>query len=525
MNRTLALVVTLAATLVACRSSDNPTPDVDAPVTGGVHIQDVQNIMMAAGTPVSLHGVIVTTIDLFGTKQGDFWVEEPGGGAFSGVHVYGAPPSQVSALAVGDIVDIAGAEKDEFTYMGSGGVGGDTSGRSLTELVPVNGGMMSVTKTGTGSVPAPMVVDALAIGQKALQADRDAEWEKWEGVLITVTNVSATSSSKCVGSSCSDNTLNQFNITGGAVVESSIAAFPGVTPANLTGTIAKADCLAGVTGVVDYFFDYLLLNTSTTGIATGGTGCPVAEGASHAVCSDGVDNDGNGFADCMDNGCIIGDQACRAATTITAIQTTPPTGAISLDNVYVTGISHSKRSLWVSTNLAAAPNQGVYVFNANGGALLDAAIVIGSKVNVVGASVQEYNDDALGGTLTEVNGLATTLVTAVGTVVPVVNQTAANLLVPATAAQYESVLVTLTNVNITTLGASGNGFIATATQSGTTLKLGTDVIQLASTDMGCHATMTGLWTNLEASSSGATTKPNAFGFIPTSMAAVGGTCP
>ena len=48
MNRTLALVVTLAATLVACRSSDNPTPDVDAPVTGGVHIQDVQNIMMAA---------------------------------------------------------------------------------------------------------------------------------------------------------------------------------------------------------------------------------------------------------------------------------------------------------------------------------------------------------------------------------------------------------------------------------------------------------------------------------------------
>ena len=205
MIRNAALVASLGLSLLACRgSSGDDSQNPDAPVTGGQHIQDVQNDTMTPGTPVALSGVIVTAIDGFGAKTGDIWVEEPGGGPFSGVHVFGAPLDQVSALALGDIVDIAGAEKDEFAYMGNMGVGGDTSGRSVTELKPVTGGMMTVTKTGTGTVPAPEMVDALAIGQKATQAERDAEWEKWEGVLITVTNVSATSAAKCVAVACSD---------------------------------------------------------------------------------------------------------------------------------------------------------------------------------------------------------------------------------------------------------------------------------------------------------------------------------
>lgn len=530
MKRTAALALVLASSIiVACRGGgggggDDTTGD-DAP-SGDMTIQDVQNDSMAAGTPVTLHGVVVTAIDTYGAKTGDFWVEEPGGGPFSGVHVFGAELADVGALAVGDIVDITSAQKDEFTYQGSNGSGGDTSGRSLTEVEPINGGKMKVTKTGTGSVPAAQAVDALAIGQKATQAERDAEWEKWEGVLITVTNVSATNTPKCIGSACSDDTADQFDITGGVVLESTLAAFPGYmpkmgsTPA-VPSSIKSGDCLGSATGVVDYFFDYLLLTTSTTGVMTGGTSCPAAEAA--AQCSDGIDNDGNGFADCMDRSCLATAPSCSVATTIPAIQTTTPTGAVTLMNVYVTAISHSKRSIWVSTDLAAAPNNGIYVFNANQGAVLDASIAVGSKVNVTG-TVQEYNDDTMGGTLTEFSGATTTLVTAAGTVVPVAGKTAADLLVPATAPTYESVLVTLTNVNIGALGSTANGFIATATQSGTTFGVGTDVIQLAAADMGCHATVTGLWTNLEASSTGATTKPNAFGFIVTSMSAVGGTC-
>ncbi len=525
----IAIAFTLAAALFACRGSgdDTSTPDgggTDSTGGGGtVRIQDVQNTNMAVGTPVALKGVIVTAIDKFGTKTGDIWVEEAGGGAFSGVHVFGAPLASVGALAVGDIVDIAGAQKDEFAYQGMNGVGADTSGRSITELKPVNGGMMTVTKTGTGTVPAPMVVDALAIGQKATQAERDAEWEKWEGVLISVKSVSAVSDAQCVGKGCKDKSLNKIDLTGGIVLESSLAPLPGgsdMTP----GNVARGECLGAVTGVVDYFFDYLLLNTTADSVMTGGTGCPVAEGASHAVCSDNLDNDGNGFVDCMDNGCVLGDSACRVATTIPAIQAATPTGPIELTNVYITGISSDKRSIWVSSNLTAAPNEGVYVFRAQGGLVLDNTFAVGSKVNVIG-SVQEFNDDMMGGTLTEVNGMKTTLLTAAGTVVPVAGQTVANLMVAATAPTYESVLVQLTNVKLTTLGAAANGFIATATQGGTTFKISTEVLRPAAAEVGCHVTMTGLWTNLQAPGMAATMKPNAFGLIVTSMAAVGGVCP
>lgn len=523
MSRTIAVAITLAAAFFACRSSGDDTGDdiqVDAP-NGDVTIQEVQNDAMAPGTAVTLKGVVVTVIDKYGSKTGDFWVQEPGGGERSGVHVFGAPLASVSALAVGDLVDIAGAQKDEFAYAGSNGSGGDTSGRSITELKPVNGGMMTVTKAGTGTVPAPMVVDALAIGQKATQAERDAEWEKWEGVLITLSNVSAVSSAACVGSMCNDKSLNKIDLTGGIVLESSLAPLPGGSE-TAPGNVARGDCLGKVTGVVDYFFDYLLLNTAADSVTTGGTGCPVAEAA--AQCIDSIDNDGNGFSDCNDNNCVITETTCRAQSTISAIQTALPTGPIELQNVYITGISFDKKSIWVSTNLVAAPNEGIYVFRANNGATLDNTFAIGSKVNVIGKA-SEFNDDMNGGTLTELTGLKTTLVTTLGTVVPVSGQTAATLSVAATAATYESVLVTLTNVNLTTLGNTANGFIATATQGGTTFKVATDVLRFVAGDVGCHVTMTGLWTNLQAPSSQATAKPNAFGFIPTSMAAVGGTCP
>lgn len=526
MNRLVIAFASLGLlATTACRgSSGDDTVTPDSPVSGSMHIQDIQNDSMAAGTPVTLKGVIVTAIDTYGTKTGDMWIEEPAGGPFSGVHVFGVPLATVATLAVGDIVDLDGAQKDEFTYMGSNGVGGDTSGRSVTELKPLSGGMITVTKTGVGTVPAPVTVDALAIGQKATQAERDAEWEKWEGVLIKVTNVSANSGAACVGTACSDNTLNKFDITGGAVVESSLAAFPGFSagPPVVPGTVAKGDCLASVTGVVDYFFDYLLLNTSTANVATGGTGCPVAEGASHAVCSDGIDNDGNSFADCADNGCIVGDAACRTSATITEVQTTTPTGPIELQNVYVTGISFNKKNLWVATSLTAAPNEGIYVFRGTASSLpvLDASIVVGAKVNVIG-KVTEFNNDATGDTLTEISGLAVTFVAAPTTApVPVTTQTAATLLQTATGEPYEGVLVTLTNVKVTTIGTSANSFNTDVSQkvaaTQTPFKADDDMYRFVTADLNkCYATVTGIWSY--------STFNNAYIFLPrTNGAAIDG---
>ena len=511
--RTPVLFSMLGLSLFACRSDSNngvdaPNGTVDAPVGGVVHIQDVQSPMMTPGTAVALKGVIVTAIDSFGTKTGDIWVEEPGGGEFSGVHVFGAPVAMVSGLAQGDIVDIGGALKDEFALTS------DTTGRTVTELKAGPSGM-TVTKTGTGTVPAPMVVDALAIGQMATQALRDVEWEKWEGVLITVNNVAATGDIKQIGGTTPDPTLQSFAITGIAKAESSLAAFP-------TG-IASGVCLASMTGVVDYFFDYLVLPRTTAEVSTGGTTCAVENTVS--MCGDGIDNDGNGFADCADNACIVAAPTCRMTTSITAVQATLPTTAVEIDNVFVTGVAHNKRSFWVSTSLTAAPNQGLYVF---GSKTLDAGVVVGAKVSIIG-KISEFNDDMTGGTLTELAPLQVTVVAApAGAPVPVTNQTAAQLLVAATAPTFESVLVTLTNVKITALGTTTNGLIATAVQNGTTFGAGTDIIQ--STDPTpltagtCYSSITGFWTNLEAGSTSATTKPNAFGFIPATLGAVGTAC-
>ncbi|MGE3548104.1 MAG: hypothetical protein AB7L28_29545, partial [Kofleriaceae bacterium] len=209
MKRFAFVLVSLAVLGFGCRSGNGNTGDDDDDVvlsdgpSGDVTIQQIQDDAMSPGTAVSVGGVIVTAIDKFGNRTGDIWVQEPGGGEFSGVHVYGAPVDQVAALQIGDVVNITGAEKDEFA------INTDTSGNSVTELKPVSGGTMTITKVSSGPAPAPQVVDALAIGQKPTQAERDAEWEKWEGVLITVNNVTQLNSVEQVGGQMPDSTLKK----------------------------------------------------------------------------------------------------------------------------------------------------------------------------------------------------------------------------------------------------------------------------------------------------------------------------
>src|SRR5262245_58681591 len=99
--------------IAACRSdgggTNNPVPDGSIDMPNAIHIQDVQSDTMPVNTPVDLHGVIVTAVDTFGTRTDALWVEEPGGGPFSGVQVFGAAVTQVGNLVPGDIVDITGA--------------------------------------------------------------------------------------------------------------------------------------------------------------------------------------------------------------------------------------------------------------------------------------------------------------------------------------------------------------------------------------------------------------------------------
>jgi hypothetical protein len=481
--------------VAACRGSDNNTTP-DAPVvvpgdsspidSGGIHIQDVQNDAMAVNTAVELHGVVVTAVDTFGSRTSAFWIEEAAGGERSGVQVF--VNTQVDLLTLlhpGDIIDLSGAVKTEFVLK-TNGVPTDTSGRTTTELQSPQGGKLTVTKKGTGAVPAPHIIDALALDGMA-QADRDAEYEKWEGVLVEVQNVRTRGFPFSFGKAPFPADTFEVDIADNLILESTQVDFAGVD--GLT-------CFASIVGVEDYFFDWLLLPRAADDLVPG-TACAALP---------------------------------TTPSTITALQATTPTGAVAIENVYVTGVSSSHTSLWLSANPTAAPNEGAFVFQSSSSAKLDAALVPGVKVNVVG-TVSEFNDDMTGGALTEIKPLRITVVTAAPAALTPVTElpagtplTAATLLDPANASSFESVLVTLANVKITALGAAdgSNGFIATAVQNGTTFGVATDIVHLAAADLACYKTVTGFWSNLEAA--GVTTKPNAFGFVVRDLGTKDGTC-
>lgn len=446
--------------VAACRGGggNNNPPDGSAGSgsdTGpaAIHIQDVQSDTMAPGTAVDLHGVVVTAVDTFGAKTGAFWVEEPGGGERSGVQVFNAPAAQVAMLAPGDIVDITGAIKSEFA------ISSDTSGRTVTELQAPKGGMLTITKTGTGTVPAPVVVDALAIGQKATQAARDTEWEKWEGVLITVNNVSALSAPACItsGGVCTDPTFQSFSLTGVAKAESSLVAFP-------TPTVKSGDCFASMTGVVDYVFDYLIYPRSSADIVTGGTSCPPREIAN--LCADGIDNDGNGFGDCMDFGCEVGpnawlgtscspaDATCGCSANL-AVGTsankvnTGTTGPVLMNNVYVTAVG--PKGFWVADATTASPNGGVFVF-------VNAAptVSIGQQLDRIQGLAGPFDGSKMAGTKSVIEITSPTMGTAIATgaiFTPISNSTATTLADLTNGAPFAGSLVQLQNLKVKTVTA------------------------------------------------------------------------
>lgn len=456
--------------VAACRGSDNDaTPDAPGGGDGGtdsgkteIQIKDIHE--SPTGTAIAVNNVVVTAIDTFGAKTGSFWVQDFEGGAYSGIQVFNGPTAVVATLKKGDVVNISGAEMNQFIYKT------DTSGRLLAELQPPKGGAITVVKTGaTHALPAPHVIDLAAIDAMSA-TDRDAEYAKWESSLVQVKNVRTRSYPVSFSSASAPYPEDSYKVSlsDSLVLESTQAKF---------GAIDGLTCFASITGIQDYFFDWLLEPTSADDYVAGTDCAPLA----------------------------------TTASTITALQATTPSGAITLENVYVTGISANKTSMWISTSPTAAVNEGGYVFQPSKSVVLDPTIVVGARVNITG-TVSEFNDDTSGGTLTEIAPLRISVVDSTAAVLaPITGKTVTELLVAATAPTYESVLVTLDNVKITELGVSDAGYVATGVQAGTSFKIGTDILRLADADKGCYKTVTGFWTNLVIA--GVTTKPNSFGFI------------
>jgi hypothetical protein len=538
----VAMVGMISAT-VGCRGSsgdddDTVTPDAhvngdgsiidgdgsvvtpDGGLSGDVTIYDLQNPdnRVAVGAAVNLKNVVVTAIDTFGARVGSIYVQEKDGGPYSGVFVFA--PQGAGKQAVGDVVTLTGGVKQEFICPVSSCPTQDMTGRTLTELGAPQGGMIVATKTGTATVPTPPVVDPVAI------ATDDNEAEKWEGVPVKVENVAALSNPKAVSTSAgADATFMTMNITGPLEVQSSLVAL------SKDGTaFVKGDCFTSITGIVDYFFSWHILPTTEADYVTGGTSCAAPENTM-ALCTDGMDNDHNGFTDCQDLNCQgVAGVNCTVDTSIVNIQngTVTPNTVVKLTNVVVTAVKVQANNdrVWVADAATGAELSGVLVFKPTVTGATVADLVVGDVVDVEGKVTEFFND-------TEIVGAgagALPNITRKGTntpptplVVPL-----ATLADPTAAEKYEGVLVTATNVKVSSLNPDSAGGTTCmnndcgdyAVSSGAaTYRVGRTIFQSrdARTLNECLASVTGV---IDFSF-------NNFKFYPRSAADVvtGGTCP
>jgi len=235
-----------------------------------------------------------------------------------------------------------------------------------------------------------------------------------------------------------------------------------------------------------------------------------------SLCTDGTDNDGNGFSDCNDIGCIVaygpGNGTCRQVTTVNALDTatTLPTGGIELDDVYVLAISFNKKNLWVSDTLTSAQSKGIYVTY---GQTLDSQITVGSKVKVIGQA-KDFNNDTMGETQREVQGYSVAFSAAATTPpVAITGKTAAQL---SADHSYVGSLVTLTNVKVASV-IDAMFFVDQAQQATTMFFTDDDIFRITDTLPVCYSTVTGIWTYQVFN--------NGFALLPTAAGTPGGTCP
>jgi hypothetical protein len=244
--------------------------------------------------------------------------------------------------------------------------------------------------------------------------------------------------------------------------------------------LTKGTCLASITGLGDYFFDYHLLPRGEADIVTGGTMCPPPE-MDVAQCTDMVDNDHNGFTDCQDFSCqgVMGVD-CAQDTSIVMIQNgTVLSGTlVNLKDVVVTAKAKYRfdgdpmmivqERVWVQDATTGAPYSGILVFRPVilGGKDID-TLAVGDVVDVTGR-VDEFNG------LTELTGNvsnpATITFKSAGSVPTPLVVPLGTLADPAMAEQYEGVLVEVDNASVTSLSLGGGDW--SIASGGMTLRVG-----------------------------------------------------
>jgi hypothetical protein len=213
-------------------------------------VQQVRDPLTPVDTPVELSNVIVTAIDLYGNRIGELWVQQPGGGMYSGVKVFGTDPADFGLLAVGDVVSVLGGKKAFFTNAS------DLSGRKEIQVAPMQ--TLHVTKLGNTATPVIAGMDWLTISNQT-GPELDEARERWAGALVRVMTITAMGAPTQIAA---DPTLTQFPVPA-FFVQSLLSAFPG--------GIDNGTCFASITGVVEYNHNYNIQPRTTADVVVG---CP-----------------------------------------------------------------------------------------------------------------------------------------------------------------------------------------------------------------------------------------------------------
>ncbi len=170
----LFTLAALAALAIACGATDNGTGNGDDDVgdddddgnTGGVTVADIQQGEIDVDAVVTLEGLIVTAVDVEGAGV-DFWAQDAGGGAWSGIYFYDKDGVTPAEIAIGDEITVTG-KYSEYPWDAEEGI---------SEITP-----SAVEITDSGLTPT---IDAIAAADIGTELAGD-EAEKWEGCLIEI---------------------------------------------------------------------------------------------------------------------------------------------------------------------------------------------------------------------------------------------------------------------------------------------------------------------------------------------------
>jgi len=234
------------------------------------------------GDEVVLTSKVVTAVDKYGDRTGSFWISEANGGAFSGVQVYNTDTTSAwwTDLQVGDLVTVHG-RKMEYSYLDP-----DTNEPLFDDpLTEITEAQVTVLGSGTPLTPTDITASDLNTVETG---------EKWEGVLVRLTNVRVSSVSERDG-------RLEVNLSGSTKAQDDLVDLTSVN---------EGVCLSRLTGVVTYFFDYYLLVRSASDIEIAANDGDCAEIVDE-ICDNEIDDDNNGFTDCDDWACT-GNVACPA---------------------------------------------------------------------------------------------------------------------------------------------------------------------------------------------------------------------